>query len=172
MTSVLVHTEQTGDADRLRWVVSGGGRPSAAALLDRLAGLGIETVAEHSDAYDLTKSSTLEWRAIGDDVRARLSAALAEAADDRPTVETVDEVIERAAGDLVRSHGGSVTVRSVAPDRVVLELSGACAGCRGAASTVDHLIGTAIRRRFPVVAHVDFVRSKPGLRWRISGRRA
>ncbi|MBS1846810.1 MAG: NifU family protein, partial [Actinobacteria bacterium] len=63
--------------------------------------------------------------------------------------EDLQAIIDRAAGPLLRLHGGTVTVTDVAPDRVTIAMSGACSGCGGVTSTVQGVIAPAVHAGYP-----------------------
>jgi Fe/S biogenesis protein NfuA len=146
----------------VRWVVPAGSLP--AGLVRRAPGaLGAmfddgtlaAGLVEHTAVW-LWLSEGQSWSRHGRAVQAALPGALAE--PDGWTVQPAPgEVLERviadllagSVGEVVRSHGGSVSARRIGPDTVAVELGGACEHCAAAVVTLRQRLLGELRRRCP-----------------------
>jgi Fe-S cluster biogenesis protein NfuA len=83
--------------------------------------------------------------------------------DDR-TKEQIERVCRELLAQLVRADGGEMHLVRIEGDDVHIHLSGACAGCPGAALTADRVIEPALRAAEPKVRVVltTGVRIPPG----------
>jgi Fe-S cluster biogenesis protein NfuA len=102
-----------------------------AALLDEL------------EALDALDAATPHWLLRAD-----------ETADRLPSIAEVQQTVDRAAGAVIASHGGAMTVVAVEGDRVRLRGEGACTGCRQSDETTVGIISPALRAAYPEIAEV------------------
>jgi len=182
---ILLHAERTATADTLRWVLPGRTPPPAGRLRALLAGVPeIVRVESLADGFLLTKRSGASWRPLGTVIDDAIRAAVRWHRDgehpeplpafdepaDPPTIDGVRAVIAESIGALLASHGGEIEVVEVAPDRIGLALHGACSGCPGSTGTVDDVLATALRRRYPTLRDVTVVRGARRL-WPLPARR-
>ncbi|BAX91792.1 NifU family protein [Mycobacterium shigaense] len=155
-----LHAVATADPRQLRWVVAADRLPPRGtvrhapgrlgALLD--AGVLDEIVVGATDIA-ITVGPSGSWRAVGDDVRDALGAALLDPAGwvlDGPDLKTVAaELLSGSVGALAASHGGSIELVSVAGHTVTVRMSGACDGCPAATSTLRDVFERELRRTDP-----------------------
>ncbi len=71
-----------------------------------------------------------------------------------PSIAEVQQIVDRAAGSLMTSHGGAMTVVAVDCGTVRLRSDGACNGCRQSDNTIVGLISPALRAAYPEIASV------------------
>ncbi len=172
-----LHVERTAVPETLRWVVhsdalsaseSGRRRPPPSSPLGRLSG-SITTITAVGPNLDITAADAAAWRDLAPAVRDALVAEL-NALDDGesswlvepvatdpaplPSIVAVQAVVDRTAGKLAASHGGSLTVIGVGPDSVTVQPGGACRGCNQSADTMLELVTPAVRAAFPAVVAV------------------
>jgi len=160
---IPLHATATADPQQLRWVVPATNRPPVGtvrhapdplgAWLDR--GVIDELVVRGTDVL-ITLDASHSWRELGDQIRDALGAALADPAgwqvdssDDRADqlTEVTTELLAGQIGALAQSHGGAIELVSVTGDHVAVRMSGSCAGCPAAASTLHDRLQRELRRR-------------------------
>jgi Fe-S cluster biogenesis protein NfuA len=160
---IPLHATATADPQQLRWVVPATNRPPVGtvrhapdplgAWLDR--GVIDELVVRGTDVL-ITLDASHSWRELGDQIRDALGAALADPAgwqvdssDDRADqlTEITTELLAGQIGALAQSHGGAIELVSVTGDHVAVRMSGSCAGCPAAASTLHDRLQRELRRR-------------------------
>ncbi|PRY30644.1 NifU family protein [Pseudosporangium ferrugineum] len=104
------------------------------------------------------------WAAEGPRVRTALHAALGDpggwvAAEDAGGTDTVlrtlvQELLDGAAGQFARSHGGRIHLLEVHDGVVTVRLTGACHGCPAARVTLHQRLERELRRRCPALRAV------------------
>ena len=99
------------------------------------------------------------WATDGPRVRsalfAALSAPLAGAGlDGDELLARIAEIIERDVAPTAASHGGDVTVDSVADGVLTVEFGGACKGCTARGHTLTELVTTTVQAHFPQIREV------------------
>jgi Fe/S biogenesis protein NfuA len=65
------------------------------------------------------------------------------------------DLLDGSVGDFIRSHGGSVSVRSAGLDAVAVQLGGACEHCPAAGYTLRQRLVGELRRRCPNLVEVN-----------------
>jgi Fe-S cluster biogenesis protein NfuA len=160
-----MHPEATDDPQTLRWVIPPGTLPVLGEIADAPGVLG-ELLASGSlgalEVGTAAVSIRLEhgrtWTGDGVAVRDALATALRSPEQWRPVHEAdpddllrsaVEDVIDGATGDYIRSHGGEVQVVSVVQGRVQVRMSGACAHCPALGFTLHSRLECEVRRRCP-----------------------
>lgn len=171
--TVPMHPEMvTGDEQTVRWVLPPGAVPfvgparSAPGALGELLVSGvIQEIACESCAVLLKLATTERWADRLPQVREALSAAIVNRAwqpydegqcsDDAVLTAAVREVLAGQAGDYVRSHGGAVTVASVAEGRVEVTFEGTCGHCPATGITLHDRLETEVRRKHPALQEIS-----------------
>ncbi len=174
-----LHVERTTEPTVMRWVTHndrlaasppGYRRPPTTSPLGQLVGSGsVTTIVAAGSNLDVAVADAASWREVAPMVRSALLDELdaLEAGDEDwlvepldgiagplPSVATVQAVVDRAAGKLAASHGGTLTVVAVSPQEVTLRPGGACHGCSQSTDTVLGLVKPAVRAAFPAIATV------------------
>ncbi len=180
-----IHVERTADPAVLRWVphhatleAAAAGRrtpPEEAPLHSLIADGSIVEVAvrngnvivrtEHPQMWSemaghVQTALVLELDALDDDPQHWLVTAVDDAAPP-PTIDAVQQVVDRSGGPVFASHGGSMTVISVDESCVVLRGEGACSGCSHSDETLLANIGPAIRADYPDLVEITIERRSP-----------
>jgi Fe-S cluster biogenesis protein NfuA len=177
---IPIHAIATSDPQQLRWVVPPGSLPPEGtvrhapgrlgALLDRGV---IDGLVVRGTNVLITLRPGGSWRELGDDVRDALGEALRDPAGwqvDPSSGDTTAELAEVATellagpiGALAESHGGSIELVSVTGNRVVVRMSGACAGCPASGSTIYEKLQSELRRRVGDQVTVSYENEFPPL---------
>lgn len=180
MTDVRrLHVERTADPSVLRWVAQ---HPSLAAaapgqrVVPRTSGLG-ELIAQGSIGKVVLRNGDLlisaepsAWTAVAPLVRAAILSDLtalttegsahwllvSDNADEDPTLDDLQQLVDRSAGAAMSSHGGTITVTAVNGSIVTLRAAGACHGCSQSDQTLLQLIVPAIQAIHPQITDVVF----------------
>jgi Fe-S cluster biogenesis protein NfuA len=74
---------------------------------------------------------------------------------DEEIIQAVKELIETRIQPAVSSHGGIINFVSYKDAHLLLELSGACAGCAGSTATLKHGVENMVKHYIPEVETVD-----------------
>ncbi len=170
MSTVPMHPEATADPQVVRWVIPAGTLPvvgtiarppeTLATLLD--SGL-VAAVEVRTQAVLIRLADGRSWSTAGTAVRDALGAALRQPEAWRPSGEVgeddvlraaLQEVLDGAAGDYIRSHGGEVTIVSVGDRRAEVGMSGTCSHCPAAGFTLHSRLETELRERFPALVEL------------------
>ena len=159
------------DPQTVRWVLPpssvpfvGPVRRAPGALGELLAAGVIREVRCESCAVLIRLAADRRWGDAVPVVRDALSASLGKPGW-QPYDETqcgcdallgaaVDEVLAGPAGDYVRSHGGAVTVRSVADGRVEVSFEGTCGHCPATGITLHDRLEVEVRRKYPALQSI------------------
>lgn len=176
-----IHVERTADPEVLRWVVrhqrlesSPPGRrqtPERSPLGLLASSASIDDVAVQAGAVLISTPDPAAWSRLAPQVQDALLAELdvldrlapnashwlleaVEAPDHSPSIAGVQQVVDRAAGSVIRSHGGAMTVVAVDGGAVRLRSDGACTGCRYSDDTIIELISPALRAAYPEIVSV------------------
>lgn len=154
---------------------------TAPGELGALVASGDAAVEVTPAAVTITLREPLTWRRDGARLRSALTSALAlpaewttadpdasrtsgtSGADDAGTIADLDahlrrlvqEAIDGAPGDYVRSHHGSVSLVDVTAGCVTLRLTGACSTCPASAFTLHRHFEAELRRRCPELVSVS-----------------
>jgi NFU1 iron-sulfur cluster scaffold homolog, mitochondrial len=178
-----------GDPNRLRWIVPAGllnvvgpvrcAPPSLTALL--ADGTLAEIVVEPAGVVT-SLGPGHDWAAAGPRIRIALHAALAEPAgwtvspdiDDRAADASLHAVVRQlldgAAGQFARSHGGSIELIGVHDGVVTVRLGGACHGCPAARITLHQRLERHLRQRCPTLRAVVDTSARPRSATRHAGQ--
>ena len=174
----LMHVERTDDPDVARWVVHddrlrqiepfGADRddtddsPLAAHVFENVAEVCAIEVGHLR--VDVRKTPRGDWQTLAPRVQAILREAfeagipLTTRGSARASRATeVADAIDDAIGAIVAAHRGAIEVVHVGADCVTVRLHGACSGCPGARSTVEHALDSELRRRFPELRKVTTI---------------
>lgn len=170
--AVPMHPEMVaGEEQVVRWVLPPGAVPfagpvcSAPGVLGELLAAGvIQEIECESCAVLIRLGDSERWDERLPEVRDALAAAIAEPAW-KPDAESqwgcdallaaaVHEVLAGQAGDYVRSHGGRVTVASVAEGRVAVTFDGTCGHCPATGITLHDRLETEVRRKYPALQEI------------------
>ncbi|MCU7729084.1 NifU family protein [Actinoplanes sp. KI2] len=193
MTVALHPQACPGEPDRLRWIVPAGTLTVtgvAVAVPDPLAALladgTLAEIAVEPSAVLTRLGPGRGWAVDGPRVRTALHAAL-ERSDAWAVAPTLDrgfdallaaevrKLLDGAAGEFARSHGGGIELLDVHDGVVTVRLAGACHGCPAARITLHQRLERELRRRCPavraVVAGPHRDRSE-GAGWRAASRTA
>lgn len=166
------------DAQTVRWVLPPGAVPfagpvrAAPAALGELLGSGvIRAIVCESCAILIQLGEDERWSDQLPRVREALSSALADSSwqpydegqrGSGPLLAAaVREVLAGQAGDYVRSHGGEVTVASVADDRVAVTFDGTCGHCPATSITLHDRLETEVRRKYPALQEITATNGEP-----------
>jgi Fe-S cluster biogenesis protein NfuA len=160
---IPLHATATADPRQLRWVVAADRLPPRGTVRAAPGRLGalldtrmIDEVVVAAGGILITINAAHSWRAVGDEIREALSAALLEPAgwtvDESSSPATqleaaVAELLAGSVGALAASHGGSIALVSVVDHTVTVRMSGACDGCPGASTTLRDVLERELRRR-------------------------
>ncbi|MEV6923643.1 NifU family protein [Dactylosporangium sp. NPDC051485] len=164
-----------GDPDRLRWIIPAGTLSVTGALAAVPAPLAVlladgtlaEVVAEPA-AVVTRLGRGRSWSAEGPRVRTALHGALDEPTGwiaahgpqgqgpgpDALLYAMAQQLLDGAAGQFARSHGGAIELLHVRDGVVTVRLGGACHGCLGAGRTLHQRLELQLRRRCPGVRAV------------------
>ena len=150
----------------MRWVVRAGILPagrvaSAPGRIGELLGTGVlsDALVEHTAVW-LWLQDGVSWAGIGAEVRSALSEALdcpdwiVEPAPGEVLSRVVADLLDGAAGEFVRSHGGTVTTER-SGDTVAVRLGGACEHCPAAGLTLRQRLLGEVRARCPNLVELD-----------------
>lgn len=164
-----MHPELVADDPRtVRWVLPPGRVPFAGPVRRAPQPLSawvdegvIETIACESCAVLIRLSEGVRWTDVLARVREALAAAIGapgwqpdderQCGSDALLSAAVREVLAGQAGDYVRSHGGEVTVASVADGRVEVTFAGTCGHCPATGITLHDRLETEVRRKHPAL---------------------
>jgi Fe-S cluster biogenesis protein NfuA len=72
-------------------------------------------------------------------------------------VQTIHDLIETRIQPAVSSHGGKINFVSYDEGKLILELSGACAGCAGSTATLKFGVENMVKHYVPEVTEVDAI---------------
>ena len=72
-------------------------------------------------------------------------------------VQTIHDLIETRIQPAVSSHGGKINFVSYDEGKLILELSGACAGCAGSTATLKFGVENMVKHYVPEVIEVDAI---------------
>lgn len=159
---IAMHAVATSNPQRVRWVIgqclpSTGRVRQAPGRLGALQDAGvIEDLTIDGADVTITLSPPHSWRARGDEIRSALADALQEpgswhvetAAPSSQVAEAAEELLAGPIAALAGSHGGAITLVQVTGSQVQVQMTGACAGCPAAASTLHDGLQRELRRRF------------------------
>jgi len=159
-TVVAMHAESVpGDEFAMRWVMADG-RLASGRLLDAPGVLGgllrrrviVRAVVEPGVLW--TWLGEPRWPERGPIVRDAIADAARvpaqwriEPADDEVLTLVSRDVVERALGPWIASHGGHITLTDAARDVVNVKLEGTCVHCPAAGLTIHGRIQTVIGQR-------------------------
>lgn len=174
-----IHVERTADPAVLRWVVhhprlaaAPAGRrlvPDDSPLGELIADGSIVSLSVRNGAVLVTSSDPAMWGVLAPRVQAALLSELDEIDQatthwlldsvhpDAGLVASIAElqhVVDRAAGTVMASHGGAMSVMAVDGNTVLLRSTGACTGCHQSDDTVIGLISPALLAEFPEITSV------------------
>ena len=74
--------------------------------------------------------------------------------DDKQLFDSVKNVINKDIKPFIEADGGKINLKSVEDGIVFVELSGACAGCPGAAMTLKGGVERILQSKFPEIKSV------------------
>ena len=166
---IAIHAERVaGDERAVRWVVPAGtlavGRVRIApGRLGELLSDGTlnEAMVEHTAVWIWLRADD-SWTTHGAAVQSALRDALGQPADwiidpapGEVLARVTTDLLDGSVGDFIRSHGGSVSVRSTGLDGVAVRLGGACEHCPAAGHTLRLKLMGELRRRCPDLTEVD-----------------
>ena len=77
--------------------------------------------------------------------------------DNDEIISLIEQLIETKIQPSVAFHGGIINFVSYNDGNLVLELSGACAGCAGSTATLKNGVESMIKHYIPEVLTVDAV---------------
>ena len=173
------HVERTADPAALSWVVhdprlaaAPAGRrliPDDSALGELIVDGSIVSVSVRHGAVLVTCSDPAMWGVLAQQVQAAVLLELDEM-DQATTHWLLDSVhpdigpvasiaelqhgVDRAAGTVMASHGGTMSIVSIDGGTVLLRSAGACTSCHQSDDTVVGLISPALRAEFPGITSV------------------
>lgn len=168
-TTVPMHPELVADQPQtVRWVLAPGVVPFAGPVRRVPQPLGalvddgvIQAIVCESCAVLIRLADGLRWTDVIGQVRDALEAAVdapgwqpydaEQGGPDALLAAAVREVLAGPAGDYVRSHGGEVTVASVADGRVEVTFSGTCGHCPATGITLHDRLEAEVRRKHPAL---------------------
>lgn len=176
MTPLPIHPEPVqGEPRALHWLATtglpAGEVVKAPGTLGPLIEYGILTrVLAEPEGLWTWLAEGYSWVEHGPRIRDAVAAALQldgwgvqEGSDQLLRLITA-HVLEFELGPYIASHGGMITLNSVAEGRVVLDFGGTCGDCPAAGFTLHLRIEKALRRRYPAL--VDVSKAEPGSRRR------
>lgn len=76
---------------------------------------------------------------------------------DKEIIELIHDLIESRIQPAVSSHGGKINFISYDNGKLVLELSGACAGCAGSTMTLKYGVENMVKHYVPEVTDVEAI---------------
>lgn len=76
---------------------------------------------------------------------------------DKEIIELIHDLIESRIQPAVSSHGGKINFVSYDKGKLILELSGACAGCAGSTATLKFGVENMVKHYVPEVTEVDAI---------------
>ena len=76
---------------------------------------------------------------------------------DSEIIKEVQDLLDTRIQPAVSSHGGKINFVSYKDGKLVLELSGACAGCAGSTMTLKYGVENMVKHYIPEVTEVDAV---------------
>lgn len=169
---IAIHAEQGPDARWIRWVLPDGTLPDVGAVRQappdiwRLVCDGVLAEVRVQGGHVLTRAADgVSWRDIGEGVRAAVSSAIAdpggwvgERTADEALEQAVIDVLDGAAGEVIRSHGGTAELVSVQAGVVILRFGGACKDCPALGFTLQSRIVAELRARAPQLVDVQVAR--------------
>jgi Fe-S cluster biogenesis protein NfuA len=180
--TVATHPEATADPQVIRWVVPTGTIGVLGAVSRAPGELGallrdgtLASIDVHTTGIDIALPVGHEWREYGQPVRTALLHALSSPAEwaaqtpvtaDDELRAAVLQVLGGAAGDYIRSHGGTAEVISVQGGCVEIRLSGTCSHCPAAGVTLHERLEVAIRELAPGLRELRATEA-PGVRGRV-----
>ncbi|ODA90636.1 hypothetical protein ATY41_09440 [Leifsonia xyli subsp. xyli] len=173
MSAVPMHPEAVpGHPAALLWTVPDGLFPRSGKVIAAPGELGALLSGGELAELRLTGgkvlvelNDVLGWRRNGDAIRQALGDALSAPgtwtlsgpasvpppADDESLRAALVQLLDGAAGDFIRSHGGRPTIVSVHDGVVTLRLGGTCGACPAAGQTVATRITAQLRESHPEV---------------------
>lgn len=143
----------------MRWVLAGqpclaGRLVDAPGVLGELLRTGVIARALVEPGMLWTWLDEPRWPEYGTIVRDAIAAAIPqldgwqiEPADDEVLHLVSGDVVDRALGPWIASHGGRITLLGAAGDVVEVRLEGACSHCAAAGLTIHGRVQTAIGQR-------------------------
>jgi Fe-S cluster biogenesis protein NfuA len=174
-----IHVERTADPTVLCWVVhhpkldlSPPGRrlaPAASPLGQLGADRSITDIAVRNGNVMVSTDDPESWSQLAPRIQAALLDEL-ELLDDAEShwllgaveiagralsIAELQQVVDRAAGTVMSSHGGGMVVVAIDGDAVRLRSDGVCTGCRHSDDTILGLISPALRTAYPEIASVS-----------------
>ncbi|MCV7409084.1 hypothetical protein AWC05_06200 [Mycobacterium florentinum] len=160
---IAIHATATEDPRQLRWVVASERLPPRGTVCVAPGKLGalldsgvVDEIVVGAGAILITICADSSWRALGDEIREALGAALLDPAGwtvDETSVPAsqleavVEELLAGPVGALAASHGGSIELVSVDGHNVTVRMAGSCDGCPGASSTLRDALERELRHR-------------------------
>jgi len=72
-------------------------------------------------------------------------------------IQIIHDLIETRIQPAVSSHGGKINFVSYDDGKLVLELSGACAGCAGSTATLKYGVENMVKHYVSEVTEVDAI---------------
>ena len=165
-SSPRLHPQSTEDPRLMRWLTEerelSVDSPRLAALLadGTLAGIWIE-----SGEVRTLLAPNRSWATDGPRVRSALFQALSESDGQRrlgqdELRQRIEEILRCEVAPVAGSHGGSVTVQSLADGVLTVDFGGACAGCTARGTTLRGLVARVVRDRYPQVTEVRAARRR------------
>ena len=79
---------------------------------------------------------------------------------DKEIIKDIHGLIESRVQPAVASHGGKINFISYDDGKLVLELSGACAGCAGSTMTLKYGVENMVKHFVPEVSSVEAIHDK------------
>lgn len=165
MSAVPMHPEATAEPQVVRWVVPAGTLPVVGGIarapeaLARMVRSGeVVSIEVEAQAVLIRLADERSWSTSGAAVRDALTEALQQPECWQPTTSVTEDdmlraalqdVLDGAAGDYVRSHGGQITIVSARDRCAEVRMSGTCSHCPAAGVTLHSRLETELRARFP-----------------------
>lgn len=72
-------------------------------------------------------------------------------------LEEIEKVLDQRVRPSLALHGGNIVISDLVDDVLKVRLTGGCANCMSAQSTVNDLVETEIRNAFPGIKRVKLV---------------
>lgn len=76
---------------------------------------------------------------------------------DKEIIDVIHDLIKSRIQPAVSSHGGKINFISYEEGKLVLELSGACAGCAGSTMTLKYGVENMVKHFVPEVISVEAI---------------